>query len=267
LVEVRRGQWGVTGGRVSLLGNSNPPRRHYPALLSIEEDDPGEQIKVVLEIEPGLHFIECAGSLAMTGQDYTDELETFPDAVLRTAATNADRGFLLTPFHGGASIEDFQLDRPVRTTGIADANLLIADDVGLGRPIWVGFVMDFQNMNTLPVELREFQGEIDREVTVANSWDDIDIGHGFFKIPLLPDNDAVRFSISEQRYLDVLHLLRVSNPKRCQEEQVQAMPRVGTDEAMVVCWAGSGFDAGRSPFEVTSGDELDRSQETIQEFH
>ena len=95
----------------------------------------GEQLEVIWEIEPGAHIIERAGLPAITGRDDTERLEAFLDAVRWGAATNADRGFLQAPFRSGVSIEDFQLDPLVRAIDMARANLLIADDVGLGKTI------------------------------------------------------------------------------------------------------------------------------------
>ena len=57
------------------------------------------------------------------------------------AATNADRSFLQAPFRSGVSIQDFQLDPLVRAIDMARANLLIADDVGLGKTIEAGLVI------------------------------------------------------------------------------------------------------------------------------
>lgn len=143
LVEVRRRQWVVAEVEASVTGNGNghSARQHYLTLSSIDEDSLGEQIEVVWEIEPGAHVIERAGLPAITGQDDTDELEAFLDAVRWGAATNADRGFLQAPFRSGVSIEDFQLDPLVRAIDMARANLLIADDVGLGKTIEAGLVI------------------------------------------------------------------------------------------------------------------------------
>lgn len=141
LVEVRRRQWVVAEVEASTAGNGHSARQHYLTLSSIDEDSLGEQIEVVWEIEPGAHVIERAGLPAITGQDDTDELEAFLDAVRWGAATNADRGFLQAPFRSGVSIEDFQLDPLVRAIDMARANLLIADDVGLGKTIEAGLVI------------------------------------------------------------------------------------------------------------------------------
>ena len=77
----------------------------------------------------------------MTGLDEPDMLQAFLDAVRWGAATNADRGYLQAPFRSGVSIKDFQLDPLVRAIDMARTNLLIADDVGLGKTIEAGLVI------------------------------------------------------------------------------------------------------------------------------
>jgi SNF2-related domain len=141
LVEVRRRQWVVADAQSSATGNGYSSPQHLLTLSSIDEDSLGEQIEVVWEIEPGAHVIERAGLPTISGRDETQTLEAFLDAVRWGAATNADRGFLQAPFRSGVSIEDFQLDPLVRAIDMARANLLIADDVGLGKTIEAGLVI------------------------------------------------------------------------------------------------------------------------------
>jgi SNF2 family DNA or RNA helicase len=45
------------------------------------------------------------------------------------------------PFRSGIRIEDYQLDPVVRALSMPRTNLLIADDVGLGKTIEAGLVM------------------------------------------------------------------------------------------------------------------------------
>lgn len=141
LVEVRRRQWVVADVVASEPINSGYPPQHMVTLSSIDEDALGEEQQVVWEIEPGAHVIEKAGLPDITGFDDADRLDAFLDAVRWGAATNADRGFLQAPFRSGVSIEDFQLDPLVRAINMARANLLIADDVGLGKTIEAGLVI------------------------------------------------------------------------------------------------------------------------------
>jgi superfamily II DNA or RNA helicase len=141
LVEVRRRQWIVADVQASKLPNDRAIVQHCLTLSSIDEDSLGESIEVIWEIEPGAHIIERAGLPSITGRDRTEELEAFLDALRWGAATNTDRAFLQAPFRSGVSIEDFQLDPLVRAIDMARANLLIADDVGLGKTIEAGLVI------------------------------------------------------------------------------------------------------------------------------
>lgn len=140
LVEVRRRQWivsDVDGSAVS----PELPKRNLVKLASIDEDALGEEIEVLWELEPGAHVIERAGLPTLSALDDPSNLEAFLDAVRWGAATNADRGYLQAPFRSGASIEDYQLDPLVRAIDMARTNLLIADDVGLGKTIEAGLVI------------------------------------------------------------------------------------------------------------------------------
>ena len=140
LVEVRRRQWivaEVVSSKLTLMS----PLQNAVTLFSIDEDGLGEELEVIWEIEPGAQIIESAGLPTITGQDDSDTLEAFLDAVRWGAATNADRGFLQAPFRSGVSIEDFQLDPLVRAIDMARVNLLIADDVGLGKTIEAGLII------------------------------------------------------------------------------------------------------------------------------
>ena len=140
LVEVRRRQWIVSEVE---KGSAAPgfPERHLVRMASIDEDALGEEIEVLWELEPGAHVIERAGLPRITGLDDPATLQAFLDAVVWGAVTNADRGYLQAPFRSGVSIEDYQLDPLVRAIDMTRTNILIADDVGLGKTIEAGLVV------------------------------------------------------------------------------------------------------------------------------
>ena len=140
LVDVRRRQWIVADVDSSAL-RPGAPKQSRVRLASIDEDALGEELEVIWELEPGAHTLERAGLPTMTGFDDPDDLQAFLDAVRWGAATNADRGYLQSPFRSGVSIEDYQLDPLVRAIDMARTNLLIADDVGLGKTIEAGLVV------------------------------------------------------------------------------------------------------------------------------
>lgn len=78
LVEVRCRQWVVANADASKLGGVH---QHAVTLASIDEDGLGEELEVIWEIEPGAQIIERAGLPSITGQDDSDTLEAFLDAV------------------------------------------------------------------------------------------------------------------------------------------------------------------------------------------
>lgn len=138
-VEVRRRQWVVSDvmGNNSIAANG----QHLINLSSLDEDALGEELQVVWEIEPGAQVLEKASMPRVTGVDSEERAEAFLDAVRWGAVTNADRSFLQAPFRSGITIEDYQLDPVVRAIDMARVNLLIADDVGLGKTIEAGLVV------------------------------------------------------------------------------------------------------------------------------
>ncbi|NUQ72046.1 MAG: DEAD/DEAH box helicase [Polyangiaceae bacterium] len=140
LVEVRRRQWIVSDVDASAV-SPDLPKQHLVKLASIDEDALGEEIELLWELEPGAHVIERAGLPTLSALDDPSKLEAFLDAVRWGAVTNADRGYLQAPFRSGVSIEDYQLDPLVRAIDMARTNLLIADDVGLGKTIEAGLVI------------------------------------------------------------------------------------------------------------------------------
>ena len=76
-----------------------------------------------------------------TGSTSPRQLDAFLDAVRWGAIASADKTVLQAPFRSGIEIEDYQLDPVVRALSMPRTNLLIADDVGLGKTIEAGLVM------------------------------------------------------------------------------------------------------------------------------
>lgn len=142
LVEVRRRQWVVIDIESSGFARTNgSDNQHLVALTSLDEDAFNESLVAVWELEPGARILETAGLPDIEGWDSCERLEAFLDAIRWGAATDADRSLLQAPFRSGVEIQDFQLDPLVRAIDMARANLLIADDVGLGKTIEAGLVI------------------------------------------------------------------------------------------------------------------------------
>jgi ERCC4-related helicase len=110
------------------------------SLSSIEDDGLGEELQVVWELEPGARVIEKVALPEPSGFDSPVRLNAFLDAVRWGASSSADVKNIQSPFRSGIDIEDYQLDPVVRAIKMPRVNLLIADDVGLGKTIEAGMV-------------------------------------------------------------------------------------------------------------------------------
>ncbi|QDU88394.1 RNA polymerase-associated protein RapA [Pirellulimonas nuda] len=144
LVQLRSRQWVV-----NQIGQSTLPpsglsaaqnAQHLLTLSSVEDDAIGEELQVVWEIEPGARVIERFALPDASGFDSPARLDAFLDAVRWGAASTADVRNIQAPFRSGIEIEDYQLDPVVRAIQMPRVNLLIADDVGLGKTIEAGLV-------------------------------------------------------------------------------------------------------------------------------
>ena len=123
-----------------LSKNGNNPQ-HLVFLSSIEDDALGETLQVIWEIEPNALINEKSGLPDPTGFDLPKRFDAFLNAVKWGAISSADIRSLQAPFRSGITIEDYQLDPLVRAVQMPRANLLVADDVGLGKTIEAGLIV------------------------------------------------------------------------------------------------------------------------------
>ncbi|MDP9438296.1 MAG: DEAD/DEAH box helicase, partial [Actinomycetota bacterium] len=123
-----------------LLRNGVDGSQHLVTLSSVEDDGLGEELRVVWELEPGARVLENASLPEPAGFDDPRRLDAFMDAVRWGAVSSADVRALQSPFRSGIDVEAYQLDPVVRALGMPRVNLLVADDVGLGKTIESGLV-------------------------------------------------------------------------------------------------------------------------------
>ncbi|GLY21622.1 DISARM system SNF2-like helicase DrmD [Micromonospora sp. NBRC 101691] len=135
LVAVRGQRWVVSNiepaGQCTLV-----------TLQSVEDGRYGHTLDVIWEVEPGREVLP-SGSLPQVAADTFDSpqrLAAFLDAVRWSAITSADVKTLQAPFRSGVAIEDYQLEPVARAVDAPRVNLLLADDVGLGKTIEAGLV-------------------------------------------------------------------------------------------------------------------------------
>lgn len=143
LVVVRKRPFVVTEivpSAPGLAPNGGQPS-HLIKLSSVEDDGIGEELEVIWEIEPGTTVKEKSTLPEPTSFDHPKRLQAFLDAVRWGAVSQADDSALQSPFRSGIEVDEYQLDPVVRALSMPRVNLLIADDVGLGKTIEAGLVV------------------------------------------------------------------------------------------------------------------------------
>lgn len=149
VVEVRGSTWAVVDIQAQGLPRSPaddmvPQLNHVVDLQSLDEDRLGEQLSVVWELEVG-HTITPAQGLPdrIYAESFDDPttLAGFVDAMRWGAVTSADPNRYQAPFWSGVKVEAYQLEPLRRALGAPRTNLLLADDVGLGKTIEAGLVI------------------------------------------------------------------------------------------------------------------------------
>jgi superfamily II DNA or RNA helicase len=149
LVRVRGQQWVVSNVSLAALpadelAAATLPGRTLVTLTSVSEDDLGEELSVVWEIEPGRAIIPSGALPDVPEPNRWDDPQTLGaliDAVRWGAVASADVTTLQAPFRAGIQIKDYQLEPVAKALRMPRVALLIADDVGLGKTIEAGLVI------------------------------------------------------------------------------------------------------------------------------
>src|SRR5580704_4949738 len=141
-------------------------------LSCIADDAQGEQIEVLwdAEVAPKILDEDTWSSVGRGAPDSPEVLAAHLRAVRWRTTTAADRDLLQAPFRAGIRLDAYQLLPLRKALRLPRVNLLIADDVGLGKTIEAGLILrelllrrriDFVVVSCPPSMLLQWKDELE----------------------------------------------------------------------------------------------------------
>lgn len=137
IVALRRRHWLVHG----VKPGDRPGDATLVGAHCIDDDAAGMPVEVLWELESGARVIDETRPSVGGGLDAPRAFGAYLNALRWNAVSSTDATLLQSPFRAGIDIKPYQLEPLRKALALPRVNLFIADDVGLGKTIEAGLVM------------------------------------------------------------------------------------------------------------------------------
>ncbi|MCA9637202.1 MAG: DISARM system SNF2-like helicase DrmD, partial [Myxococcales bacterium] len=155
-----------------------PGEAHRVRMVCLDDDDPGRPLEVLWELELGAQVLRPDQELpaALRALDEPRHFAAYLHALKWNCVTASDGELFQAPFRAGIALSAYQLTPLLKALELPRANLFIADDVGLGKTIEAGLVLqelllrqrvDYVLVVAPPAVCLQWQGEMARRFGLA----------------------------------------------------------------------------------------------------
>ncbi|MFP5503247.1 MAG: helicase, partial [Candidatus Sericytochromatia bacterium] len=112
-------------------------------LFCIDDDAMGQRTEVLWSLESDAEVLAQAGwgELGKHGFDAPDRFTAYLQILRWNTLTSTDPNRFTAPFRAGIEVMPYQLEPLRKALAMPRVNLLIADDVGLGKTIEAGLIV------------------------------------------------------------------------------------------------------------------------------